>query len=138
VGFVAYYGARGESYRGNPDRLGDFVTAMEEITPDMPAEWHDRLPQMYDEVIDIALSEGFVGDECRTFEFYLGRLLHSLWGDEMQITGWLAGEKVRINGETFELTGDACESCGVNPMAYGRGGGVRCIDTGGCGWWSCE
>jgi len=51
--------------------------------------------------------------------------------------GWIRGETVRINGERFELTGDECERCGVNPKAHGIGGGVRCVNTRECGWWYC-
>jgi len=52
-------------------------------------------------------------------------------------SGWIAGETVRVNGESFELTGDACDRCGVNPKAYGLGGGVRCVNAAECGWWYC-
>lgn len=51
--------------------------------------------------------------------------------------GWIGGETVRVNGERFELTGDSCTRCGINPTAYGIGGGVRCVSTVECGWWYC-
>lgn len=51
--------------------------------------------------------------------------------------GWIRGLEVNLPGGRFELTGNACERCGVNPEAYGIGGGVRCVDTKDCGWWFC-
>lgn len=55
----------------------------------------------------------------------------------INIEGWIPGEVVVVSRERFELTGDACPQCKVNPKAYGIGGGVRCIDTVNCRWWYC-
>lgn len=52
-------------------------------------------------------------------------------------SGWFAGEVVSYRRQRFELTGDACPRCKVNPECYGIGGGVRCLDVQGCGWWFC-
>lgn len=51
--------------------------------------------------------------------------------------GWIRGLKVNLSGDSFELTGSGCESCGVNPLAHGIGGGIRCVDIRNCGWWFC-
>lgn len=51
--------------------------------------------------------------------------------------GWIRGLSVKLPGGRFTLTGSACRGCGVNPEAYGVGGGVRCVDTQNCGWWFC-
>jgi len=55
----------------------------------------------------------------------------------VQATGWFRGERLQVGREQFLLTGSACERCKVNPEAYGLGGGVRCVDTTGCGYWYC-
>jgi hypothetical protein len=55
----------------------------------------------------------------------------------INIQGWIPGEVMVVNRERFELTGDSCPQCGVNPKAYGTGGGVRCVDTRNCRWWYC-
>lgn len=52
--------------------------------------------------------------------------------------GWFQGTSVVLPTGRFELTGRACERCGVNPEAYGIGGGIRCVDTRDCGWWFCH
>lgn len=69
------------------------------------------------------------------------RVLSEEIGDQVWISDtWLGGEMVttttRGQVETFELTGDQCPRCS-GPEAYGIGGGVRCVDTVGCGWWFC-
>ena len=55
----------------------------------------------------------------------------------VRAAGWVRGERVRAGGVWFTLTGRCCELCVVNPEAFGLGGGVRCIDTVRCGYWSC-
>lgn len=55
----------------------------------------------------------------------------------IEVTGWIAGEVVIVNHRRYELTGDACPECKVNPKAYGIGGGVRCVDEVNCRWWYC-
>lgn len=53
------------------------------------------------------------------------------------MVGWIPGLTVSLPGGSFRLVGSACERCGVNPQAYGIGGGIRCVDTQNCGWWFC-
>lgn len=51
--------------------------------------------------------------------------------------GWIPGHQVIRRWERHTLTGQACPQCEMNPETYGPGGGTRCLDTAGCGWWYC-
>ena len=57
---------------------------------------------------------------------------------QVEISGaWLPGEYLLdASGRRFELTGGTCPDCN-GPAAHGRGGGLLCINTAGCGWWFC-
>lgn len=54
-----------------------------------------------------------------------------LFGIEVNITGWLPGEQITINGEDYELTGNACSECRVHPEVYTASGPV-CFDSAQC------
>lgn len=49
---------------------------------------------------------------------------------------WLAGERLHTEQGPMVLTGRTCPTC-QGPQAHGTGGGVRCADVRGCGWWYC-
>lgn len=68
-------------------------------------------------------------------------VLPKVFGEQVFVTSWLSGHEVVVDNdgfrETFRIIADACPRCEINPLASGIGGGVRCIDTRGCGYWYC-
>lgn len=66
-------------------------------------------------------------------------VLYALFGTStIEVAGWMRGQRVTHDYETFALTGSTCEKCETNPECYGTtGSGVRCLDVSGCGWTFC-
>lgn len=69
------------------------------------------------------------------------KTMREIYGYEVKgltVKGWIPGARVwHENGDYFELTGNKCQRCHVNPEAYGHGGGIRCYDVDNCGYWFC-
>lgn len=63
--------------------------------------------------------------------------LNHLHGATIDARGWIPGDMIRVGRNRFELTGSLCPKC-EGPEAYGVGGGFRCADVEGCGWWFCR
>lgn len=79
----------------------------------------------------------------RDFVVYNGVLnyLNCTFGKTMSVTGWLQGKRVAItdrNGKMIpvSLTGKACPSCSINPVAQHENNHehIICIDQTTCGW----
>lgn len=68
----------------------------------------------------------------------VNNVLKNVYGETIEIQGWEPGLRIKHkNGDVFELTGNKCKRCHVNPEAYGHGGGIRCFDVNNCGYWFC-
>lgn len=63
--------------------------------------------------------------------------LNHLYGATIDARGWIPGDMIKVGRNRFELTGNLCPKC-EGPEAYGVGGGFRCADVEGCGWWFCR
>lgn len=62
------------------------------------------------------------------------KLFEKLYGDTIEVTGWMPGAPIIVLGDYFLLSGDECPSCELNPLAYGMSGGQRCVDILDCGY----
>lgn len=60
------------------------------------------------------------------------KLFEELYGDTIEVTGWMPGAPIIVLGDYFLLSGDECPSCELNPLAYGMSGGQRCVDILDC------
>ncbi|WP_434598274.1 hypothetical protein [Streptomyces sp. A5-4] len=97
------------------------------FTISMLADWIRNLV-VADEVYDSELNQAHRAS-CA--------VLARLYGKSVPTAGWFAGDVAVVDGGRFELTGKTCPDCEINPECYGIGGGVRCLDERGCGWWFC-
>lgn len=59
--------------------------------------------------------------------------VQSVYGQQMQVTGWLPGFRVMESSELVTLTGDACPQCFVNPLVREQDGLIGCLNSEECG-----
>lgn len=127
-------------YRSTPDGgLAKFLDFMQdnEIQPPMlsPVQ-HMSHEEVFHLVLNGAKHERH-DSEYGMAERAALKLFPKIFPKTFQISGWIRGTHVRHAGDVFELTGNRCPKCFVNPEAYGHGGGVRCLDVRNCGYWFC-
>ncbi|MFF2053736.1 hypothetical protein ACFVU2_19185 [Leifsonia sp. NPDC058194] len=101
--------------------------------------------QVADEIDEIA------GDDDVTLESAIKTVNHILirvYGNRLEISGWLPGYRVLEGRKVIELSGDTCPSCTVNPTGFEVGNRygdrttgarrriARCLNSEDCGWTS--
>lgn len=109
-----------------------------------PADELD-LASIFEQVEELVRADQRYDSESMQARRALATVLHRAYGEQMTVTGWVPGEMVKVKPwitepspeRRFELTGEKCPKCEVNPERYGDGGGVACINEEECRWWYC-
>ena len=116
------------------------TTALENSTEELD------LASILEQVEELVRADQCYDSESRQARRALAMVLQRTYGDQILVTGWIRGEVVKVKPwiterspeRYFELTGEKCPKCEVNPERYGDGfSGVACINEAECGWWYC-
>lgn len=90
-----------------------------------------------DEIMVLVFADEHHDSELQQAQRASTTVLRKYMGASKKLSGWVPGYVATTIFGRAELTGNPCPRCAVNPECYGDGGGTRCLDRVGCGWWDC-